>query len=132
VACDTDNYKLHNEKTPQLTKGQRYDRLKRKSTFQTSWKKKIHGVEASGRADNHGDLISLKLAYIILFKITILGWKLDFVKPAFYFIWAIKQSMFVYWLYSLKLDFRRHFLLCVFGSLISMRLPAIMLMRFMK
>ena len=49
AACDTDNNKLHNEKTPQLTKGQRYDRLKRKSTFQTSWKKKIHGVEASGR-----------------------------------------------------------------------------------
>ena len=40
------------------------------------------------------------MAYIILFKITILGWKLDFIKPAFYFIWAIKQSMFVYWLYS--------------------------------
>ena len=40
AACDTDNNKLHNEKTPQLTKGQRYDRLKRKSTFQTSWKEK--------------------------------------------------------------------------------------------
>jgi hypothetical protein len=64
VACDTDNNKLHYEKTPQLTKGQRYDRLKRKSTFQTSWKKKFHGVEASGsRADNHGDLISLKLDF---------------------------------------------------------------------
>jgi hypothetical protein len=49
VACDTDNNKLHNEKTPQLTKGQRYDRLKRKSTFQTSWKEKIPWVEASGR-----------------------------------------------------------------------------------
>ena len=48
AACDTDN-KLHNEKTPQLTKGQRYDRLKRKSTFQTSWKEKIPWVEASGR-----------------------------------------------------------------------------------
>ena len=48
-ACDTDNNKLHSEKTPQLTKGQRYDRLKRKSTFQTSWKEKIPWVEASGR-----------------------------------------------------------------------------------
>jgi hypothetical protein len=27
VARDTDNNKLHNEKTPQPTKGQRYDRL---------------------------------------------------------------------------------------------------------
>ena len=27
VARDTDNNKLHNEKTSQLTKGQRYDRL---------------------------------------------------------------------------------------------------------
>ena len=35
-ACDTDNNKLHNEKTPQPTKGQRYDRLKRKRIFQTS------------------------------------------------------------------------------------------------
>ena len=35
---DTDNNKLHNEKPPQLTKGQRYDRLKWKRTFQTSWK----------------------------------------------------------------------------------------------
>jgi hypothetical protein len=49
TACETDNNKLHNEKTPQLTKGQRYDRLKRKSTFQTSWKEKIPWVEASGR-----------------------------------------------------------------------------------
>ena len=49
AACDTDNNKLHNEKTPKLTKGQRYDRLKRKSTFQTSWKEKIPWVEASGR-----------------------------------------------------------------------------------
>ena len=45
----TDNNKLHSEKIPQLTKGQRYDRLKRKSTFQTSWKEKIPWVEASGR-----------------------------------------------------------------------------------
>ena len=44
AAHDTDNNKLHNEKTPQLTKGQRYDRLKRKSTFQTSWKEKIPWV----------------------------------------------------------------------------------------
>jgi hypothetical protein len=29
VARDTDNNKLHNEKTPQLTKDQRYYRLKR-------------------------------------------------------------------------------------------------------
>jgi hypothetical protein len=51
AACGTGNNKLHNEKTPQLTKGQRYDRLKRKSTFQTSWKEKIPWpwVEASGR-----------------------------------------------------------------------------------
>ena len=48
AACDTDNNKLHNEKTAQLTKGQRYDRLKR-STFLTSWKEKIPWVEASGR-----------------------------------------------------------------------------------
>ena len=26
--------------------------------------------------------------------------KLNFIKPAFHFVWAIKQSMFVYWLYS--------------------------------
>ena len=38
VARDTDNNKLHIEKTPQLTKDQRYYRLKRKRTFQTSWK----------------------------------------------------------------------------------------------
>jgi hypothetical protein len=49
AARDTDNNKLHNEKTPQLTKDQRYDRRKRKRTFQTSWKEKIPWVEASGR-----------------------------------------------------------------------------------
>ena len=49
TARDTDNNKLHNEKTPQLTKGQRYDRFKQKSTFQTSWKEKIPLVEVSGR-----------------------------------------------------------------------------------
>ena len=49
AACDTDNNKLHNEKTPQLTKDQRYDRLKRKRTFQTLWKENIFWVEASGR-----------------------------------------------------------------------------------
>jgi hypothetical protein len=38
AARDTDNNKLHNEKTPQPTKGQRYDRLKRKRIFQISWK----------------------------------------------------------------------------------------------
>ena len=48
-ANPADNNKLHNDKTPQLTKGQRYDRVKRKSTFQTSWKEKIPWVEASGR-----------------------------------------------------------------------------------
>jgi hypothetical protein len=37
-----------NEKT-QPTKGQRYDRLKRKRIFQTSWKEKIPSVETSGR-----------------------------------------------------------------------------------
>ena len=39
------------EKTPQPTKGQRYDvnRLKRKRIFLTLWKEKIPWVEASGR-----------------------------------------------------------------------------------
>ena len=36
-------------KKTQLTNGQRYDMIKRKRTFQTSWKEKIHWVEASGR-----------------------------------------------------------------------------------
>ena len=49
VARDTDNNKLHNEKTAQPTKGQRYDRLQRKRIFHTSWKEKIPWVEASGR-----------------------------------------------------------------------------------
>ena len=49
AAGDTDNNKLHIEKTPQLTKDKRYDRLKRKRTFQTSWKEKIPWVETSGR-----------------------------------------------------------------------------------
>jgi hypothetical protein len=49
VARDTDNKKLHNEKTRQPTKGQRYDRLKWKKIFQTSWKEKIPWVEASVR-----------------------------------------------------------------------------------
>jgi hypothetical protein len=42
VARDTDTNKLHNEKTPQLTKDQkqRYYRLKWKRTFKTSWKEK--------------------------------------------------------------------------------------------
>jgi hypothetical protein len=40
VARDTDNNKLHNKKTPQPTKGQRYDRLKQKIIFQTWWKEK--------------------------------------------------------------------------------------------
>jgi hypothetical protein len=93
------NNKLHNEKTPQLTKGQRYDRLNRKSTFQTSWKEKIPWVEASGRQSN---FIEIKL-------------------PKTFSA-----------LYLQRLDFQRHFLLCVFGSLISTRLPAIMLMRIMK
>jgi len=50
VILTTINYimKKHH-KLAQLTKGQRYDRLKRKSTFQTSWKEKIPWVEASGR-----------------------------------------------------------------------------------
>ena len=48
AARDTDNNKLHNGKTPQPTKGQRYDRLKRKRIFQTSWKENIPWVEASG------------------------------------------------------------------------------------
>ena len=49
AARDTDNNKLHNEKTPQPTKGQRYDMLKRKRIFQASWKENIPWVEASGR-----------------------------------------------------------------------------------
>jgi hypothetical protein len=49
AARDTDNNKLHNEKTPQPKKGQRYNRLKQKKIFQTSWKEKIPWVEASGR-----------------------------------------------------------------------------------
>ena len=52
AARDTDNNKLHNEKTPQPTKGQRYDRLKRKRIFQTSWKEKITWIEAIGRLIN--------------------------------------------------------------------------------
>ena len=44
VARDTNNNKLHNEKTPQPTKGQRYDRLKRKRIFQTLWKEKLPGL----------------------------------------------------------------------------------------
>jgi hypothetical protein len=47
AAHDTDN-KLHNEKTSQPTKGQRYDRLT-KRTFQTSRKEKIPWAEASSR-----------------------------------------------------------------------------------
>jgi hypothetical protein len=47
VILTTINYIM--KKTQQLTKGERYDRLKRKSTFQTSWKEKIPWVEASGR-----------------------------------------------------------------------------------
>jgi hypothetical protein len=39
-------------KTPQLTKDQRYDKLKWKRTFQTLWKEKIPWVEASGRQSN--------------------------------------------------------------------------------
>ena len=49
AACDTDNNKLHYEKSPQLRKGQIYDMIKRKRKFQTSWKEKIPWVEASGR-----------------------------------------------------------------------------------
>jgi hypothetical protein len=49
VGRDTDNNKLHTEKTSQPTKGQRYDRLKRKRIFQTSWKEKIPWVEETGR-----------------------------------------------------------------------------------
>jgi hypothetical protein len=52
AARDTDNNKLHNEKTPQPTKGQRYDRLKRKGIFQTLWNEKITWIEASGRLIN--------------------------------------------------------------------------------
>ena len=37
------------KKKTQLTKCQRYDRLKCKRTFQTLWKEKIPWVEASGR-----------------------------------------------------------------------------------
>ena len=47
VILITINYIM--KKTPQPTKGQRYDSLKRKRIFQTSWKEKIPWVEASGR-----------------------------------------------------------------------------------
>ena len=46
AARDTDNNKLHNEKT---TKDKRYDRVKQKRTFQSSWKEKIPWAETSGR-----------------------------------------------------------------------------------
>ena len=49
MARDADNNKLHNEKTPQLIKDQRYDRFKQKRPFQTSWKEENHWDEASGR-----------------------------------------------------------------------------------
>jgi hypothetical protein len=45
-------FNTDNEKTPQPTKGQRYDRLKRKRIFQTSWKEKITWIEESGRLIN--------------------------------------------------------------------------------
>jgi hypothetical protein len=35
-----------------VSKGQRYDRLKRKRIFQISWKEKITWIEASGRLIN--------------------------------------------------------------------------------
>ena len=60
AARDTDNNKLHNEKT-QLTKDQRYYRLKRKRTFQTSRKEQIPWVEASGRLITLSNLIEIKL-----------------------------------------------------------------------
>ena len=46
VILTTINYIM---KKPQLTKDQRYDRLKWKRTFQTSRKEKIPWVEVSGR-----------------------------------------------------------------------------------
>ena len=58
VILTTINYMT--KKTPQLTKGQIYDMIKRKRKFQTSWKEKILWVETSGKTDNSGDLISLK------------------------------------------------------------------------
>ena len=72
AARDTDNNKLHNEKTPQLTKDQRYDRLIRKRTFQTSWKEKKSlrkGKWLSDMiSDNPSDLISLTLSALYLWK----------------------------------------------------------------
>jgi hypothetical protein len=47
VILTTINYIM--KKIPQPTKGQRYDRLKQKRIFQTSWKENIPWVEASGR-----------------------------------------------------------------------------------
>jgi hypothetical protein len=44
AARDTDSNKLHNEKT---TKDKRYDRLKRKRIYQTSWKERNPWVETS-------------------------------------------------------------------------------------
>jgi hypothetical protein len=58
VILTTINYMT--KKTPQLTKGQIYDMIKRKRKFQTSWNEKILWVETSGKTDNSGDLISLK------------------------------------------------------------------------
>jgi hypothetical protein len=53
--------KLHNEKTSQLTKDQRYNRLKWKRTFQTSWKEKIPWYETSGMLITMGSSIIEKI-----------------------------------------------------------------------
>ena len=103
MARDTDNNKLHNEKTPQLTKDQRYYRLKRKRTFQTSWKEKIPWYETSGMLITMGSNI-IEIKFPKTFSA----------------------------LYLQILDFRRHFLFCICGSPISTILPTIMLVRIMK
>jgi hypothetical protein len=41
---DTDNNKLHNEKTPQPTKGQRYDRVNGRKYFKHCGRKKFLGL----------------------------------------------------------------------------------------
>ena len=48
VARDADNNKLHNEKTPQLIKDQRYDSLNRRDHFKHRGRKKIIGMRQVG------------------------------------------------------------------------------------
>ena len=84
AARNTDNKKLHNEKTPQLTKYKRYDRLKRKRAYQASWKERNPWVETSAlkwQADNSGDLISLEYVKQHQFKLDTCGCKKNIGEP---------------------------------------------------